>query len=110
MKLTLIITLFITSLSFSQQSGSDTTVVDTTERIFVFYTYGYPLQENEATQEVYSKWKIVYQSIAGCVINDEILEKARIQNTKTNLELTAYYGADWKERFQLEVENTRFKK
>lgn len=99
----IIISLFFSYLVVSQEVNHDSRVESLENKQFVFYTYGFPRPFNEARATVLRKWGIRYESIAGCVIDHTIEQKAATQNKKTREALVAYYGKDWESRLEHEI-------
>jgi hypothetical protein len=47
------------------------------------------------------------KSIAGCIVNNRILIRAAIQNTKSDLIQTIRFGRKWKDEFEDEVDSCK---
>lgn len=103
-KLTLFLSYFIISFAMLAQEGKGPYTQNTQENNqFIFYTYGFPKPFSEAREKVLQDWRIKYESIAGCIIDEHIMQKAKLQNQKTGVELTAYYGEGWEEKLAQQI-------
>lgn len=50
------------------------------------------------------KWGFDFKSVAGCVVTDHLIDSVKAHNTFVEARLDSLFGADWEERFDLEVE------
>lgn len=73
---------------------------------FKILTYG--LQDDtrrNPTDLIQRKWKIKIESVAGCIIAEELEDSVKKENDKTYILIEKAFGKDWEKRFDAEVED-----
>jgi hypothetical protein len=77
--------------------GSDTTLT--------LLTYGLPNFEKQNSNNVIAKkWGIRFYAVAGCVVTEELEDSVKINNDKINKLIENKYGANWRDKFENEVD------
>ncbi|MBK1896901.1 FEKKY domain-containing protein [Chryseobacterium paridis] len=77
-----------------------------TDGYYKILGYGYPNMSNvEGRNGIAEKWKIKYIDVAGCDVDQKLMDSVDIENKKTFVALDAKYGKDWKARYDKDVEN-----
>jgi hypothetical protein len=87
------ITLFLSLTAFAQNEE------------MTYYTYGLPAIERlNARDIVAERYGFYYRSIAGCVINEEMMDTVRPHNERIDKKLALRHGKNWRKKFDREVE------
>ena len=96
MRIFIIIITFLTSYKISV--GQDSAR-------FRILTYGLPNFEREDAKKVIAdKWSIDFYAVAGCVVDQEIIDSVITANKIQEEKLTASYGKGWRDKFEKEVD------
>lgn len=68
--------------------------------------YGYPPGNDylNARAIISDKWGIQFNSVAGCIVNDYLIDSVKQHNEKTYAQIIDKYGKDWETRFHKEVD------
>ncbi|MDQ0781998.1 hypothetical protein [Chryseobacterium sp. W4I1] len=75
------------------------------------YTYGYPRMDfYEAADGISEKWKIKYQSVSGCMIDQKMINKVNSENQKTYAAIERKLGKGWKEKYNKDIDDFLMKK
>ena len=73
---------------------------------FRLLTYGLPNFEREDAKKVIAhKWSIDFYGVAGCVVDQELIDSVARENKIQDDRITASYGKQWKDKFEREVDN-----
>jgi len=74
------------------------------DSVFTFYTYGMPSAKmHYAREKVAKKWGIVYKTIAGCEVADEIVQLTKKHNDSVSELVAKKYGENWRVKFDNEL-------
>ena len=68
--------------------------------------FGLPPREDylNARNVVADKWGFGFESMAGCVVTDHLIDSIKTHNSVVQARLDSLFGADWGGRFETEVE------
>ncbi len=89
----LLICAFLTACSSSFQTGKQDAVRDFDNGIMQIETYGLRTQSNPYEENL-AKRGINMKTVAGCVVNDEIIDHAKGYNTKMVELIKEKFGSD----------------
>lgn len=72
--------------------------------------YGLPDMPNvEGRNGIAEKWKIRYISVAGCEVDQKLIDSVEVENGKTFIALEKKYGKDWKVKYDNNVKDFMMK-
>lgn len=79
---------------------------ETNNKYFTILGYGLPNMLNiEGRNGIAEKWKIKYVDVAGCEVDQKLMDSVNTENKKTFAKLENRYGKDWKVRYDKNVED-----
>ena len=85
-----------------QHCWAQTGSADTTFRLL---TYGLPRGDwQQAEQVVAQRWGISFHSVAGCIVSEHLRDSVKTVNDLVDARIRVKFGADWRARFDAEVE------
>jgi hypothetical protein len=76
-----------------------------TEEKICFLTYGFPdIERVEVEQAIAAKWGFAFYTVGACTINQALIDSVARVNNAANKRMEARYGANWRSRYQQEVD------
>ena len=73
---------------------------------FRILTYGLPNFEREDAKNIIAKkWSIDFYPVAGCVVDQDLVDSAARENKIQEERIVTFYGKDWRDKFEKEVDN-----
>ena len=91
----LIFSLTLQQISFGQDSTK-----------FRLLTFGLPNFEREDAKKIIAKkWSIDFYAVEDCIVDQDLIDSTERENKIQNEKITAFYGQDWRNKFEKEVDD-----
>jgi hypothetical protein len=109
LKSSICIFLVLTNLSCCKKFDSNIHqhTIDSNLVHFRLYTYGGPpdIEYENAKKTIAEKWGIQIRSVAGCMVNQDIIDSVFENNTIVSAAIERKYGNGWADKFNKEIQN-----